>query len=255
MLRAIYAFHRYAHGWNDIGYNFVIDLYGRIFEARAGGIDEPVVGAHAGGYNLVSTGVAVLGSFSSTSPISPAARSALERCWRGSSPARRAARRAGWRCRVNPAGAHYSRFPANAQCRCRASPATATAIPPNARATCSTASCPASAGASGCSRLRRARIARQTLGQASATAAAPQCPPTPNPAETRRRLHETPGLAADAAGAEHAHGHGPYPRRAGRGRGGPSCRRARSPQGRARHRADARRSADRTPRAWSSLVR
>ena len=53
MLLAIYAFHRYVNGWNDIGYNFVIDLYGRIFEARAGGIDEPVVGAHAGGYNLV----------------------------------------------------------------------------------------------------------------------------------------------------------------------------------------------------------
>ena len=52
MLRAIYAFHRYVNGWNDIGYNFVIDAFGRIFEARAGGIDEPVVGAHAGGYNL-----------------------------------------------------------------------------------------------------------------------------------------------------------------------------------------------------------
>ena len=50
MLRAIFVFHRYARGWNDIGYNFVVDLYGRIFEARAGGIDEPVVGAQAGGY-------------------------------------------------------------------------------------------------------------------------------------------------------------------------------------------------------------
>ena len=78
MLRAIYAFHRYVNGWNDIGYNFVIDRFGRIFEARAGGIDEPVVGAQAGGYNLVSTGVAVLGSFSDV-PISPAARAALER--------------------------------------------------------------------------------------------------------------------------------------------------------------------------------
>jgi len=37
MLRAIYVFHRYVNGWNDIGYNFVIDLYGRIFEARAAG--------------------------------------------------------------------------------------------------------------------------------------------------------------------------------------------------------------------------
>ncbi len=48
-----------------------IDLYGRIFEARAGGIDEPVVGAQAGGYNLVSTGIAVLGTFMAV-PISTA---------------------------------------------------------------------------------------------------------------------------------------------------------------------------------------
>ena len=78
MLRAIYAYHRFARGWNDIGYNFVVDLYGRIWEARAGGVDEPVVGAQAGGYNLLSTGVAVLGSFAGT-PISPAARDALQR--------------------------------------------------------------------------------------------------------------------------------------------------------------------------------
>jgi hypothetical protein len=37
MLRAIFAFHRDVRGWNDIGYNFVIDAFGRIFEARAGG--------------------------------------------------------------------------------------------------------------------------------------------------------------------------------------------------------------------------
>src|SRR5207253_5515468 len=76
MLRAIYAFHTYVNGWDDIGYNFAIDAFGRIFEARAGGIDEPVVGAHAGGYNLVSSGVALLGAFASRS-ISPAAARSL----------------------------------------------------------------------------------------------------------------------------------------------------------------------------------
>ena len=70
-------FHREFNGWNDIGYNFVLDRFGRIWEARAGGIDEPVVGAQAGGYNLVSTGVAVLGSYSGT-PVSAAARAALQ---------------------------------------------------------------------------------------------------------------------------------------------------------------------------------
>jgi hypothetical protein len=77
MLRAIYLFHRHVKGWHDIGYNFVIDRFGRAFEARAGGIDESVIGAHAGGYNQYSTGVAVLGSFMGA-PISPAARATLE---------------------------------------------------------------------------------------------------------------------------------------------------------------------------------
>jgi hypothetical protein len=77
MLLAMYQFHRFVRGWHDIGYNFVIDLFGRIWEARAGGIDLPVIGAQAGGYNVESTGVAVLGTFSSVVP-SRAALSALE---------------------------------------------------------------------------------------------------------------------------------------------------------------------------------
>lgn len=114
MLRAIYVFHRYVNGWNDIGYNFVIDLYGRVFEARAGGIDEPVVGAQAGGYNLFSTGIAVLGTFSSV-PISKAARDALEKllAWKLSLHGVPAQGRV--TVKVNPAGASYSRFPANAR--------------------------------------------------------------------------------------------------------------------------------------------
>jgi len=114
MLRAIYVFHRYVNGWNDIGYNFVVDLYGRIFEARAGGIDEPVVGAHAGGYNLVSTGVAVLGSFMSA-PISSAARAALERLLAWKLALHGLSAVGSVTVRVNPAGASYSRFPANAR--------------------------------------------------------------------------------------------------------------------------------------------
>ena len=58
---AIFDYHRFVRGFFDIAYNFMIDAFGRIWEARAGGIDEPVIGAHAGGYNGESTGVAVLG--------------------------------------------------------------------------------------------------------------------------------------------------------------------------------------------------
>ncbi len=78
ILYSIFAYHRYVRGYFDIAYNFAVDAFGRIWEARAGGIDEAVIGAHAGGYNAESTGMVVLGSFMSVVPP-PAAITALER--------------------------------------------------------------------------------------------------------------------------------------------------------------------------------
>lgn len=76
ILRSIFIFHRYVRDYFDIGYNFAVDAFGRIWEARAGGIDQAVLGAHAGGYNFESTGIVVLGSFSAAAPP-PAALMAL----------------------------------------------------------------------------------------------------------------------------------------------------------------------------------
>jgi hypothetical protein len=78
LLLGIFQYHRYVRGYWDIAYNFLIDLYGRVWEGRAGGIDSPVMGAHAGAYNAESTGVAVLGDFMNVVP-SAAAIEALER--------------------------------------------------------------------------------------------------------------------------------------------------------------------------------
>lgn len=70
VLRSIQAFHIDGRGWTDIGYNFVVDKFGGVWEGRAGGINEPVVGAHAIGFNTNTVGVMVIGSYTSTNPSS-----------------------------------------------------------------------------------------------------------------------------------------------------------------------------------------
>lgn len=76
MVLAICRYHRNGNGWNDVGYNFLVDKYGQLFEGRAGGIDQPIVGAQAQGWNDQSTSVSNLGTYSSV-PASQAAMDAM----------------------------------------------------------------------------------------------------------------------------------------------------------------------------------
>ncbi|MDX1621207.1 MAG: N-acetylmuramoyl-L-alanine amidase [Nitriliruptorales bacterium] len=78
VIRAICLGHVNRRGFSDIGYNFLIDAYGRIYQGRVGGILSPVVGAHAAGFNRGSVGVALVGDFD-THEVPDAALQALDR--------------------------------------------------------------------------------------------------------------------------------------------------------------------------------
>ncbi|GLF99235.1 peptidoglycan recognition protein family protein [Streptomyces yaizuensis] len=78
VLRGIYRYHVVSSGWRDIGYNFAVDKCGNIYEGRAGGVTKAVRGAHTLGFNTDSMGIAVLGSYSRSTPP-PAAVTAIAR--------------------------------------------------------------------------------------------------------------------------------------------------------------------------------
>ena len=65
-LRAIWSYHTFTKDWGDIGYNFVLDTVGNIFEGHLGGDD--VVGTHAAGANSGSMGLAMIGAYSVNEP-------------------------------------------------------------------------------------------------------------------------------------------------------------------------------------------
>ena len=73
-VRAIYYYHAVTLGWGDVGYNFVVDPYGNLYEGRYGG--DNVIGGHVAGYNTGSNGIAALGEYSSIN-ISPQLENAL----------------------------------------------------------------------------------------------------------------------------------------------------------------------------------
>src|SRR5205823_10389073 len=63
IVRGIETYHVLGNGWDDIGYNFLVDKYGQVFEGRYGGMEKAGVGAHAMGFKLGAVGVALLGNY------------------------------------------------------------------------------------------------------------------------------------------------------------------------------------------------
>jgi hypothetical protein len=85
LVRGIYAYHTRSNGWCDLGYNFLVDRYGQVFQGRRGSMLRQVWGAHAGDsdVNEQSAGVALIGNFD-TAPLTRAMKRSLVRvtAWR-----------------------------------------------------------------------------------------------------------------------------------------------------------------------------
>jgi hypothetical protein len=83
IVRGIELYHVQGNGWDDIGYNFLVDKYGQVFEGRYGGMEKAVVGAHAMGFNFGAVGVALLGNYNGAG-LTAAARASLVKllAWR-----------------------------------------------------------------------------------------------------------------------------------------------------------------------------
>jgi hypothetical protein len=114
MVLGICRFHRNSNGWNDIGYNALVDRFGNIYAGRAGGLGRAVVGAQAQGFNSQTTGVAVLGTHTST-PISKAAMRGLAR-WLAWKLPQHGSDATG-KVRMTSAGGETARYPAGTRIR------------------------------------------------------------------------------------------------------------------------------------------
>lgn len=68
IVRSIYAYHVKGRGWSDVGYHFLVDRFGTVYEGRKGSIDKIPLGVHTGGFNTSTIGVSAIGDYGKAAP-------------------------------------------------------------------------------------------------------------------------------------------------------------------------------------------
>ena len=112
IVRSIFEYHTRTLGWCDIAYNALVDKYGQVFEGRAGGMDRPVEGAHTGGFNPDTWGVAMLGDFDDRAADPDPAAHHRQGCSAGASASTTSTPRAP--SSLTSAGGSFTKFPRGA---------------------------------------------------------------------------------------------------------------------------------------------
>lgn len=69
-VRSFYLYHTRSLDWGDVGYHFLVDKYGTIYEGRKGAMEDLVLGTQAGGFNTNTMGISMLGNYESAKPSS-----------------------------------------------------------------------------------------------------------------------------------------------------------------------------------------
>ncbi len=78
LVRGIYEYHVKGRGWSDVGYHFLVDRFGTVYEGRKGSIDKIPLGVHSGGFNTNTIGIAIIGEFTGSAPPDAAMRSVAQ---------------------------------------------------------------------------------------------------------------------------------------------------------------------------------
>jgi hypothetical protein len=110
----ICRYHRNANGWNDIGYQALVDRFGNLYQGRAGGMRKAVVGAHAQGFNEQTTGISSVGTHTKEAPTAVAQKAIVDYlAWKLPTHGIDAV----GRTTMTSAGGDLSRFPAGRRVR------------------------------------------------------------------------------------------------------------------------------------------